>query len=181
MTEKKLITAEELRKLIHYNPETGIFVWLTRMLRPGLERIDKGWNTRLAKKTIAPRLDKKGYSQICIAPFSNQFAHRLAWLYVYGTWPNGEIDHINGNPIDNRIENLREATHQQNMCNQKIRSDNTSGVKGVSHTKRGKPWRAQININGKVVYLGNFSTKEEAIECRKRAENRTHGTFSRAI
>lgn len=181
MANRELITADELRKLVHYDPDTGVFTWLERPIRPGLTRCDKGWNTRFAGKIMGLRLDKRGYRQVCIAPYSNKFAHRLAWLYVFGVWPNGEIDHINGDPLDNRICNLREASRHQNCFNTKIRSDNTSGVKGVSVCPRGKPWRAQININKKVVVLGHYLTKEEAIERRRQAEREIHGEFVRAI
>ena len=179
MAERTLITAEELRKLVSYDPETGDFTWRRRALRPGLERIDRGWNTRLAGRAAALRLDKKGYRQIGIAPFSNLFAHRLAWLYVYGEWPAAELDHINGDPLDNRIANLRLADRQKNMRNQKIRVNNTSGVKGVSYDKKSSRWYAYINVSKRMIPLGMFDLKDDAVRVRLAAEKRIFGEFMR--
>jgi len=101
-------------------------------------------------------------------------AHRLAWLYTYGSFPNGDIDHINGNGLDNRIANLRDVTRSVNLSNAKKRVDNTTGITGVvkAHTK-GK-WQAQIGLiatTGKFKYLGTFDEIWDAICARKSADN----------
>ena len=97
-------------------------------------------------------------------------AHRLAWFYVYGSWPNDQIDHINRNKTDNRIANLREVTNKQNQQNASKRSDNTSGHPGVSWYKRDSKWQARIKHNQKDTHLGYFENLEEAIAARKAAE-----------
>jgi hypothetical protein len=97
----------------------------------------------------------------------------------YGEWPRGNVDHINGIPHDNRISNLRLATQTQNMQNTKLRSDNTSGVKGVYWVKRRRKWSAFISYGGKVRNLGSYATKEEAISVRRAAAERHFGQFVR--
>ena len=88
--------------------------------------------------------------------------HRLIWLYHYGVWPNGNLDHINTIPDDNRIENLREATHQQNMFNRGSHKNTTSTYKGVHWCKRNKKWRAQYKLNGKTIRVGDYDCEESA-------------------
>ena len=101
-------------------------------------------------------------------------AHRLAWFYVYGAWPNGDLDHINGDKLDNRIANLREATRKQNMQNVRQHKHNTSGVKGVAwHSQRNK-WRAYIFVDYRQIHLGLFDTKEAAAAARMNAEEIYH-------
>jgi hypothetical protein len=184
ITEKfmtNLITGEELRRIVHYDPIAGEFTWLRREPRSGIERIDNGWNTRFEGKPIAMRLDRKGYRIIGIVPHGNMAAHRLAWLYVTGAWPTCEIDHINGIPLDNRIANLREATRLQNVSNQKIRVNNTTGIKGVSWSKKSKRWYAYISQERKMYALGLFDNLDEAVKTRKDAEIRFFGEFNRSM
>ncbi len=94
-------------------------------------------------------------------------AHRVIWLCIHGCWP-GELDHINGNRADNRIENLREVTRQENLRNQKVRINSSTGVMGV--TRDGKKWRARIRVNGKFIHLGYFDAMEGAVAARKAAD-----------
>lgn len=89
------------------------------------------------------------------------------------------IDHIDGNPHNNKFANLRIATSRQNQCNQKIRRDNTSGLKGVSWDSKRNKWQAGIQIDGKRIALGRFSTKEEAYAAYCEAARRLHGEFAR--
>jgi hypothetical protein len=106
--------------------------------------------------------------------------HRLVWIYHNGDIPDEMIvDHIDGDKTNNRIENLRIATQNENMQNSKIRSNNTSGVKGVSWNKQIKKWRARIRICGKEFHVGYFHTKEEAEAAVIAARNNLHGDFSR--
>lgn len=90
-----------------------------------------------------------------------------------------EIDHINGKPNDNRIENLRVVTHEENMKNVKLPSNNTSGHKGVYYNKLERKWKAMIRKNKKQIHLGTFDTKEEAVEARRKAENEYYGEHKR--
>lgn len=99
----------------------------------------------------------------------NVAVHRLAWLMSYGEWPKGTVDHRNGVGTDNRLENLRDVTHQQNQRNMKRNAKNTSGVCGVSFCKRSGKWRAQVEIQGKQVWLGYHRSIEDAVKARNNA------------
>ncbi len=107
-------------------------------------------------------------------------AHRVAWAIHHGAWPNGEIDHIDGNGKNNRLTNLRLVTHSQNCKNRKLNSNNNSKNKGVSWYPKYEKWRAYISLDGKWISLGYFTTKEEAIAARQRAELKYHGEYARA-
>ena len=103
--------------------------------------------------------------------------HRLTWLYHYGVWPKGHIDHNNGIRDDNRIENLRECTRQQNMLNRKSYGK-TSKYKGVCWYKPSKKWRAGYNYNGKHHYLGLYTTELEAAEAYRKATEHLHKEYA---
>ncbi len=151
------ITAERLQELLHYDPETGIFTWKVRTSRS------------VKVGDVAGCQGGHGYQQIRIQS-RNYLAHRLAWLYEHGEWPEDQIDHINRIRTDNRIANLREVSHKQNLQNAGKYSNNTSGYPGVSWNKRISKWRARIKHNYKYIHLGYFTTIEEAIAARKAAE-----------
>jgi len=142
------LTQDQLTQALHYDPETGVFRRRSRM--------------NASKIGTVPKNPRHAYLNIGIG-FHVYRAHRLAWLYVHGSWPDGQIDHINGDKLDNRIANLRVATNSQNKQNmRKARSDSRSGLIGASwHTKSNK-WRAAIQIDGKKKHLGYFDTPEEA-------------------
>lgn len=150
------ITQDELHRLISYDSESGLFF-----------SIDAAGN-RL--REIGHRNDR-GYIRVCLKGKCYR-AHRLAWLYMYGKWPN-QIDHANGIYSDNRIVNLRNVTNRQNARNQCIPTNNTSGVRGVRWDKGADKWRAEImNNEGKVEFLGKFKEKSLAVKARKDAEKR---------
>lgn len=176
-----MMTCDRLHQLVTYDHNTGDFTWKERKLRIGIEKTDKGWNTRLAGKAVAKRPSRRcGHYRISFSIDGEEhYAHRLVWLYVYGEWPSGNIDHISGDPSDNRIANLRLATPSQNMMNQKVRSDNSSGTRGVSFDRRLKKWFSYINIDYKRIPLGMFSEIGAAIKAREDAENRYYGEFMR--
>lgn len=177
------LTAEQLRALLHYDPDTGAFRW-----RDGINH----WRAGLPAGTLTPQgrnrtrhvvigigtTSEKRYSQIGIHKKVYR-AHRLAWLYVYGEWAKSEIDHINGNGADNRIVNLRLATPAENAMNRGLRIDNTSGIKGVSWNKKSGQWLAHIGYGGKILHLGLYDTIEEARAARIEAARRLHGEFAR--
>jgi hypothetical protein len=124
----------------------------------------------------AGTVNGKGYRQICIN-YKIYTVHRLVFLYHHG-WLPKYIDHINGVRTDNRIENLRACTHQQNCFNSA--GYTSTGVKGVTWHKSAKKWQAQLSINGRNTYLGSFKTIEEAAEAVERARQEHHGAFARS-
>ena len=123
--------------------------------------------------SVAGYLNYDGYRHIRIRGKIYK-AHRLVWLWHHGTWPNPEADHINRIPSDNRIENLREATHQENSENRGIRNDNTSSQTGVSWYKPTKKWVAHIGVGGKQIHLGYFDDFDEACAAREEAKIKYH-------
>lgn len=162
-------TADRLRKVLAYDPDTGIFTRLVAFHRTRWEgKTAGGPGTR---GYISIRFDGQRYK-----------AHRLAWLYVHGEWPSGHLDHINGAPSDNRIANLRIVTDKQNTWNRKRHITNKSGFKGVSRKPRlrSTPWVANIQLDGVQVYLGCFATPEEAHVAYQKAARKHFGTFARS-
>lgn len=160
---------ERLRELLDYDAETGRFVW-----RP---RGEKYWDNRYAGKA-AGRPHPDGYIAIKVDKRS-YFAHRLAWLYVSGSWPADkiEIDHKNRNRSDNRITNLRLATPSQNRVNS-WRRPNLSGVRGVRWLKGAAKWQALIWPKGKSKSLGLFDDIERARAARIAAMRQLYGEFT---
>lgn len=154
---------DQLKSILYYHQDSGVFYW----------RISS--NMRIKPWDTAGKFDSDGYLQIRFAG-KDYKAHRLAWLYVNGEFPNCQIDHINGIRKDNRICNLRTATIKQNAENRRISKKNTSGFRGVTLQKRTGKWQAQMTHNGKMLYLGLHSTPEEAsaVVSAKRAELYTH-------
>jgi hypothetical protein len=163
LSESKLrLTAEQLRELLDYAPETGLFYW----------REARG---SVAAGSEAGTLHTGGYHMIRIDGAAHR-AHRLAWLHVHGEHPIGEIDHINGNPADNRIVNLRQCSHAQNTRNV-ARRRNRWGFKGI-YRHRSK-WRAEITVNGRRIHIGVYSTPQEAADAYDEAARLHHGEFAR--
>ena len=149
-----------LREILHYDPDTGFFTWL----------VDRGTNKTAGKR--AGCFDKRsGYRRITIEGYLF-LEHRLAWLYMIGAWPENEIDHRNLNREDNRWENLREATSNENNANLKIKSHNQVGYKGVWRDNKTGRYRAKIEKEGTKHYLGYHDTPEQAHEayCEKALE-----------
>lgn len=149
-----MISQAELKKKFRYNPKTGEF-------------------SRLGLGPMKVGHIKNGYLRINISKVSYS-AHRLAWLYVYGEYPEGDIDHINHDRTDNRIANLRVTTRSANMMNASKSKANTSGFTGVTWDKVNCKWVAQYMKNGKCNKLGRFDSMLDAVAARIRA-NREHG------
>lgn len=165
----KQIDPEIMKMLLRYDPETGELFWRERPRNLfKTNRSFSAWNARYAGRKALTADNGLGYK---IGSIFNQhfLAHRVAWVLVYGEWPD-IIDHINGNPSDNRISNLRSVTASQNSCNARLHSKNTSGHVGVTWSAAAKKWAAQISINGQPKYLGVFTEKSDAIAARKAAE-----------
>lgn len=163
MKERNLCT-EELRNILKYDPVSGIF---TRVVR----------RSRCMPGTVAGSVYPDGYVYIMINR-QRYMAHRLAWLYMTGVFPEKEVDHIDRNRSNNSWANLRSVSTQQNSFNRSLHSNNKSGFKGVCFDKRDKKFKAAITLNGIVHHLGYFNTAEEANECYQKAAIELHGEYS---
>jgi hypothetical protein len=159
-----MITAEYLRKRLSYDPETGIFRW---RIVPSL---------RVKVGGIAGSLVKSGHVRIRLKGYP-YYAHRLVWLYVHGVWPSAEIDHINCDPADNRLKNLREATRAENARNRSMSKANTSGYKGIVACK--DKFQVTIKADGKTRYLGRYPSLLAAEVAYGQAAALLHGKFAR--
>jgi hypothetical protein len=145
----------DIKKYLRYDAETGKLFWKLNKGRAGKAGNEAGW---FEKRYCRVTINRKKYQ-----------AHRIAWLLTYGSWPVDQIDHINGNKKDNRLENLRDVSSRENARNRKIHKNNTSGALGVSFNKRGQNYQAKIMVNKKSKHLGYFKNKEEAIAARAAA------------
>ena len=155
------LTAARLRELLSYDSATGIFRRL----------VSTSSNAKAGD--VAGSLSNKGYLLIYVDG-SRYLAHRLAWLYVHGAWPDDQLDHWNGIRSDNWIENLRKATNDQNQQNRVASRGSTSGHLGVCWHSSNKRWMAQIMIGKKTKYLGYFSSVEEASAAYAAAKAKLH-------
>jgi hypothetical protein len=159
-----MITAERLREMLHYDPETGVFTY--RMPR---KRIRVG--------NVAGYQRPDGYRRIKLDK-QFDYAHRLAWLYMTGEWPTFDIDHANGKPADNRWANLRQATTTQNLANSRKPASNRSGFKGACWDASKRKWLASIKVNGRNKFLGRFDCPAEAHRADVEAAEKLHGEFA---
>ena len=160
------LTAEHLRRILLYDPHTGLWKWKERGKGKPLKP-DWWPGTKMAK----------GYYAIGISRWP-RYVHRLAFLYMTGKWPSEEVDHIDGDRSNNRWANLREATHSQNKQNTGRRGHNTAGFRGVYHHRDGG-WVARIKIGEKRVSLGYFATPEEASRAYETAAAHAFGEYYR--
>lgn len=167
------LTAEEVIAVLRYDPQTGIFYW-----RYNPERRTE-WNTRRAGKIAGGRSTKAQGFLIAIRINDRLYlAHRLAWLIVHSKWPDNDIDHINGDPSDNRIVNLRDVTHAENTRNRSRQSNNTTGYVGVRFREHHGKWEGRINLNGVTVWREYFMSDQEVAAARRIALDRIHGEFA---
>lgn len=166
MQEKKELDAKTLRELLEYDQNTGVFRWSEN------NNANKAGNVVGTKKP-------GGYTVIRVGG-KIRYAHRLAWLHVYGVWPAKHLDHINRNPADNRIGNLREVTQSQNSQNKSHQSNNTSGFRGVSWSKALNKWVVRIWGNEKNLYIGAFDLIDCAVAAyaTAAAEYHTHNPLA---
>lgn len=142
------LTYDRLREVLNYDAMTGVFTWRTKTSRKVIVGREAG--TLKPSGYVSIRIDGKAY-----------YAHRLAWCYAYGNWPDEEVDHIDGIKTNNRISNLRQASRKQNMEN-RVQPLGASGYRGVCWLEANQKWRATIVHNKKNIYLGLFDTAEEA-------------------
>lgn len=160
----------ELLRRLHYDPETGVWTWRVTVSN-ATAGSDAGCVTRHNHGRCFYRvigIDGKLY-----------LAHRLAFFYMTGAWPTLDIDHKDGDGLNNRWANLREATVSQNLANARRHADNISGFKGVTFDKPTKKFRAQIMINYKQIYLGLHATPEAAHDAYRVAAEKHSGNFAR--
>jgi len=156
------VNKELLNEIFHY--EDGNLIWKKKIAH----------NTIIGK--IAGRTYDIGYKSIGL--YGKEYmSHRLVFMFHHGYFPK-EVDHIDGNKSNNRIENLRPATHSENLKNQKIRTTNVSGHKNVGWVKREQKWRVRITVNFKDKHIGYFSDRELADLVAVEAANLHHGKFS---
>jgi hypothetical protein len=169
MKSKQHPSQERLRELFEYRDhESQPFIWKISLSNRVKIGDVAGCSTSVS-----------GYCQVGIDDTYLRI-HRLVWIYHNGDIPDKMfVDHIDGDKLNNRIENLRLATRSQNQHNCKKQSNNTSGVKGIGWNKQRKKWRARITINGKSIWLGYYNTIEEAEAAITAARNNLHGEFAR--
>jgi hypothetical protein len=160
-----MLTQERLKEYLHYDRETGIFTWLKRSAK----RIKIGDKANIFNKIL-------GYDRVKFL-YVTYSAHRLAWFYVYGEFPEKgfEIDHIDNVSTNNRIANLRLVTHSQNMLNQRVSKKSTSGHKCIYRTNSG--WIVRPKLNGKNPSLGTFKLLEDAVRVRNEWAKINHGEY----
>lgn len=164
-----MITADRLRECVDYDPDTGLFTWRDRPLSH-FKRAQShaAWRATCFGKPFGSILST-GYRR-AIIDGERYLEHRLAWFYVYGVWPEEQIDHLNGDRTDNRIANLRCVSNAENHRNLTLFRNNTSGVAGVRFDKRYGTWKAVIWDSGRPVHLGSFLRKDDAVAARRDAE-----------
>jgi hypothetical protein len=174
MTEPKVLPIEYLRKRLRYEPDTGKLFWLDH------DGMPQKWRTRWAGREAFTTVHSKGYR--CGGIDNRSYlTHRVIWALVYGTWPKDQIDHKNGDKIDNRLVNLRDVSHAENRKNVSKQSNNTSGACGVRWDKRREKWQAQIMVGRKFHHLGLFTSFDDAVAARRAADklygfSERHGT-----
>ncbi len=155
------LTAARVREVLAYNAVAGSFTWVVATAHGRINNRIAGY--KRSNGYVRIKLDGKLY-----------YAHRLAWLWTYGHWPLAEIDHINGDPSDNRIANLREATRAENCQNITTPKHGTSGLIGAHFDSQRSRWFSQISVGGKNNHLGYFNTAQEAHEAYKAAKRKLH-------
>ncbi|MBR9823065.1 MAG: DUF1364 family protein [Rhodobacteraceae bacterium] len=160
-----------LSELLRYDPKTGRIFWRERPREYFKTQSHcNAWNGKFAGAEAFSASDKHGYRRGEVVGHKTS-AHRVIWKLLNGSDPKS-IDHINGDPSDNRIENLRSVTHRENCRNRALRKKTSSGHQGVSWANREQKWRAYIALDSGVASLGYFDRKDDAISARKRAEIR---------
>jgi len=155
-----------LKQRLEYEPSTGELTWKY------YEKHGKKWNNRFAGGAAGSvKARKSGYRNVRVVIDGKDYvSSRLIWLYMTGSWPVGQVDHIDHNPMNNRWANLREVTAAENMKNLSMTKSNTSGVTGVYWHKRGGKWGVTIDVRGKRLHGGLFAEFEDAVARRKELE-----------
>lgn len=166
---KALPDTAELNRLFDYDPKTGVLSW--KWVRSRAYRIKVG--------DPAGTVTTRGYLNVGIGR-RYYYAHRIIWKMMTGIDPEDQIDHIDGNRLNNRWANLRAADNSRNMFNRRINSNNRSGVKGVCWVRSHNAWKAYVTTDGKQKQLGRFKSLADACAARRTAAEKLHGEFFRA-
>lgn len=163
-----MLTYARLKEVLHYDPQTGIFTWIDPKKPRFLGKIaGSNWiNPKVRSHYVSIKIDKVLYK-----------GHRLAFLYVNGEFPKNMVDHIDGNGMNNRWDNLRECTRTENYRNVRKYTNNTSGAKNVYFHKRTKTWDVSFGIDGKLHHYGCYKTFDEADAVAKKVRAELHGAF----
>ncbi len=151
------LTHDRVKEVLHYDPETGKFIWTAKRMG------------RSASGKLAGSVRPDGYLAIQIDGVLC-FAHRLAWFYTHGEWPDNHIDHINRVRTDNRINNLRVASDKLNQQNRSVSKNNRSGISGIRWVGERNKWEVQIKHNRKPRYIGRYTNLADAKLAREIAE-----------
>jgi hypothetical protein len=159
-----MLTRDYVKSILNYDPDTGEFTW----------KISPKFNVNIGDKAGG---NHNGYCRVSIKN-KKYLTHRLAWLYVYGEFPDTHLDHINGDRGDCRISNLRKANYITNGYNRARPKNNTSGIKGVVWDKSANKWKVSIGVNGNKVYIGLFEDIELAELVATEARRKYHGEFA---
>ena len=163
------LNQDYLKQCIYYNEYDGLAVWKRRPTNHfKSERDSKIWNAKNAGNCISCK-GNNGYFRLSINGKSYSL-HRLIFLYMTGSMPENQVDHKDRDRLNNKYENLRQATAMVNSQNQHIRIDNTSGIKGVYWNSLRDKWHARITVNKKVIHLGYYTEKTKAERIRRDAE-----------
>lgn len=175
MKAKKKLEIEVVKQLVDYCPQSGLFTWRKRDEKfiqsrdaSVKRKICKNWNARYCEKPAFTTMSARGYfvSTILCQRF---YAHQIAWAIFNNEWPD-EIDHINGDRTDNRIENLRNVNHAENMKNLRRQKRNKTGAVGVWYDSARQSYQSYITVDKKRINLGRYKCLDDAIDARKKAE-----------
>ncbi|MFQ6183638.1 HNH endonuclease signature motif containing protein [Sinorhizobium meliloti] len=171
MSAESFLSFAQVNSVLGYEAESGLLFWKERPRSMfTTEGSWKIWNARFAGKEAFTSF-KDGYKRGCIF-YRHVRAHRVAWMLSHGVWPSGEIDHIDGDRANNKLENLRDVPGAENRKNARRPRNNISGVVGVSWRKDTRKWSARVKIGGRVKCLGDFKSFDEAVATRKLAESK---------
>jgi len=156
---------DNLHDVLSYDPETGEFTW----------KVSPAYNIPAGSRAGCPN-PQNGHAYIRIGGKAYG-AHRVAWFMTYGEWPREYVDHIDGNPLNNRIANLREASHKDNCRNRK---GMRQGLKGAYLRRKDGWYVAKIRVDGRLIHIGCFPTERQAHEAYVAAAQTYFGEFARA-
>ena len=175
----------KIKEYFTYEQETGYLIWNKRDLSDFQDnRAGKSWNSKYAGKRVGgiskSKKDNTSYFKTTVVVNGDIIpltVHRIVWFLSYGKWPEGLIDHMDGNGLNNRLDNLRDVTSTNNGRNSKLISTNTTGVSGVNWNKRDEKWFATKSVGGKSGYLKCSKDFFEVV-CARKSWEYAEGNFT---